>query len=66
MKTAGYLSLIALMGSLPDIVRIDRPVRNGDWLLHGVGDGMLHYYFHKLRFSWWKLFSSHMTSYCFE
>jgi len=38
VKRAGYLSLIALMGSLPDIVRIDRPVENGDWLLYGAGD----------------------------
>ena len=41
MKAAGYLSLISLMGSLPDIVRIDRPVKNGDWLLHGISKGML-------------------------
>ena len=50
MKRAGYLSLIALMGSLPDIVRIDRPVENGDWLLYGAGDGMLLHFFHKALF----------------
>lgn len=40
-KASGYLSLIALMGSLPDIVRIERPVPNGDWLLHEIRNGAL-------------------------
>ena len=29
------------MGSLPDIVRIERPVPNGDWLLHEIRNGAL-------------------------
>ena len=41
MKAAGYFSLIAMLGSLPNIVKIDRPVENGDWLLSAVHRGML-------------------------
>ena len=39
MAGAGYYSLITMMGSIPDIVKIERPVNNGDWLLIPAVEG---------------------------
>ena len=41
IKVFGFMSVIELMGSLPDLVRIERPVANGDWLLFCVQEGII-------------------------
>eukprot|EP00794_Sanderia_malayensis_P015661 gene15661-17241_t len=37
VEGAGYLSLVEMIGSLPDLITMQRPVKNGDWLLTGQG-----------------------------